>query len=121
MLQPVQTFLSSAYNLAEEGYEIFLKKPLFLLGDHGKKVGGLFLGLPRRQAIAVYGGLLWVIPIAMVSQFESLYMVRLGLLIPRRICKVGVFSFFFFFEFKMSEFVGKVNSKRAVRHLAQIF
>ncbi len=79
MLQPVQTFLSSAYDLAEEGYENFLKKPLFLLGDHGKKVGGLFLGLPRRQAIAVYGGLLWVVPIAMVTQFESLYMVRLGL------------------------------------------
>lgn len=79
MLRPVQTFLSSAYNLAEEGYENFLKKPLFLLGDHGKKVGGMFLGLPRRQAVAVYGGLLWVVPIAMAWQFESLYMVRLGL------------------------------------------
>ena len=71
MLQPVQTLLSSAYDLAEEGYENFLKKPLFLLGDYGKKVSGLFLGLSRRQVIAVYGGLLWVVPIPMVPNLKA--------------------------------------------------
>ncbi len=79
MLRPFQTFFSSFFGLTGAGYEYFLKKPLFHLGRHGREVGGMFLGLPRRQAVAVYGGLLWVIPIAMASQFESLYMVRLGL------------------------------------------
>jgi len=79
MLRPFQTFLSSVFGLTGAGYEYLLKKPLFHLGRHGKEVGGMFLGLPRRQAVAVYGGLLWVIPIAIASQFESLYMVRLGL------------------------------------------
>lgn len=78
MLQPVYSFLSSVSEITEQGYETFLKRPLFLLGDHGKKVGAMFQ-MPRRQAIAVYGGLLWVAPIAMANQFESLYMVRLGL------------------------------------------
>ena len=78
MFRPVQTILSNVYDATEQGYETFLKRPLFLLGSHGKKVGAMFW-MPRRQAIAVYGGLLWVVPIAMASQFESLYMVRLGL------------------------------------------
>lgn len=79
MFRPVQTFLSSVFDITEAGYETFLKKPLFSLGHHGKKVGGMFTALPRRQMVAVYGGLLWVIPGTMVGQFEPLYMVRLGL------------------------------------------
>jgi MFS family permease len=79
MFRPVQTFLSSVYDITEQGFENFLKKPFFLLGDHGKKVGGMFLGLPKRQAVTIYAGLLWVIPIAIANQFESLYLVRQGL------------------------------------------
>jgi hypothetical protein len=79
MFRPVQNFISSLTDVTEQGYESFLKKPLFFLGDHGKKVGGMFLWLPRRQAACVYGGLLWVVPIAIAWQFQSLYMVRLGL------------------------------------------
>src|SRR5579872_931897 len=100
MLRPVQTFLSSVYDLTEQSYENFLKKPLFLLGGHGKKVGGMFLGLPRRQAVAIYAGLLWVIPIAMVNQFGSLYMVRLSLsntevgVYPAMMNIVGLVGFF---------------------------
>jgi len=79
MFRNVQTFLSTLTDLTEQGYETLLKRPFFALGSHGKKVGSMFLQMPRRQAVAVYGGLLWVVPIAMVWQFESLYMVRLGL------------------------------------------
>ncbi|HUO58447.1 MAG TPA: MFS transporter [bacterium] len=79
MFRHVQTFITSLYDLTEQGYETLLRKPVFLLGHHGLKVGGMFLGLPRRQAVAIYAGLLWVIPGAMVMQFEPLYMVRLGL------------------------------------------
>ncbi len=79
MFRPVQTFLSSVFDVTAAGYETLLRRPLFSLGSHGKKVGGMFLAMPRRQAIAVYGGLLWVIPGSMVMQFEPLYMVQLGL------------------------------------------
>jgi hypothetical protein len=79
MFRNVQTFLSTLTDLTEQGYETLLKRPLFALGSHGKKVGSMFLQMPRRQAVAVYGGLLWVIPISMVWQFEALFMVRLGL------------------------------------------
>ena len=79
MFRHVQTFITSLYDLTEQGYETLLRKPIFLLGHHGLKVGGMFLRLPKRQAVAVYAGLLWVIPGTMVMQFEPLYMVRLGL------------------------------------------
>ncbi|HVZ81374.1 MAG TPA: hypothetical protein VHE12_11360 [bacterium] len=79
MFRPVQNFILSIFDTAEQGYETFLKKPIFLLGDHTRKVGGSFLWLPRRQAVTVYVGLLWVIPIAIAWQFESLYLVRAGL------------------------------------------
>ncbi|HEY5039531.1 MAG TPA: MFS transporter [bacterium] len=79
MFQPFHSFLSSLRDISEEGYEILLRKPLFLIGAQGTKVRGMFLGLPRNQAVTIYAGILWVIPIAMVSPYLSLYMVSLGL------------------------------------------
>lgn len=65
-------------DIREEGYEYLLRKPLFLLGKHGGKVREMFAGLPFRQAVTIYAGVLWVIPIAMVQSYSSLYMVDLG-------------------------------------------
>ncbi len=79
MFQPFFSFLSSLRDIGEEGYETLLKKPLFLLGDQGAKVREMFLGMPRKQAVTIYAGVLWVIPIAMVQPYTSLYMVSLGL------------------------------------------
>ena len=76
--QPFNTFLSFARDIGEEGYEYLLRKPLLQLGRHGSKVREMFLGLPARQAVTIYAGVLWVIPVAMVQPYVSLYMVALG-------------------------------------------
>jgi MFS family permease len=47
--------------------------------------------LPRSQSVTVYGGILWVIPLAMLSPFRSLYLVSLGL----SKTEVGLYSFMF--------------------------
>src|SRR5258708_9320711 len=78
MLQPFYTFLSALADLGQGGYNFVVRQPLVLLGTHGFKVRQMFLGLPRRQVVTVYAGLLWVIPIAMIQPYVSLYMVHLG-------------------------------------------
>ena len=79
MFQPFLSFLSSLRDAGEEGYELLLKKPINLLGQHGQKVGQMFTELAPVQAVTIYAGVLWVIPIVMFSQYTSLYMVQLGL------------------------------------------
>ncbi len=79
MIEPFRTFLDSLRVTSEEWYEFLLKKPLFLLGQKGQQGKEMFLNLPRRQAVTIYAGVLWVIPIAMVQPYVSLYMVQLGL------------------------------------------
>lgn len=79
MFQPFLSFLSSLRDAGEEGYELLLKKPIHLLGQHGQKVGQMFTELAPVQAVTIYAGVLWVIPIAIFSQYTSLYMVQLGL------------------------------------------
>ena len=75
MSQPVFSFLSS---LLDIGDEYLVRKPLFILGKQGIKVRYMFLKLPRTQAVTIYAGILWVIPIALVSPFTSPYMTALG-------------------------------------------
>ncbi len=79
MFQPFLSFLSSLRDAGEEGYEILLKKPINLLGQQGRKVGQMFGDIAPVQAVTIYAGILWVIPIAMVQPYTSVYMVQLGL------------------------------------------
>src|SRR5579885_1995387 len=79
MLKPFQTFLDSLRSTSEEWYELLLKRPFSQLGQKGLPGREMFLDLPRRQAVTIYAGLMWVIPIAMVQPYVSLYMVELGL------------------------------------------
>lgn len=79
MLKPFQTFLDSLRSTSEEWYELLLKRPFSQLGQKGLPGREMFLDLPRRQAVTIYAGLMWVIPIAMVQPYISLYMVELGL------------------------------------------
>ncbi len=66
------------------------KKPIFFLFEHGKKTKEMF-SLPLTPALTIYVGILWVIPIAMISPFRSLYLVSLGL----SNTEVGLYSFMF--------------------------
>lgn len=79
MFQPFLSFLSSLIDAGEEGYEVLLEKPIFLLGRQGQKVGRMFGDIAPVQAVTIYVGILWVIPLALVTPFTSIYMVRLGL------------------------------------------
>lgn len=79
MLQPFYTFLSSLADLGAGGYNQFVRKPLFLLGKQGLKVRDMFVGLPQRQVVTIYAGILWVLVGTMVQPYVTLYMVRLGL------------------------------------------
>ena len=117
MFRPVQNFILSIFDTAEEGYESFLRKPIFLLGDHTRKVGGSFLWLPRRQAVTVYVGLLWVIPIAIAWQFESLYLVRQGL----SETELGVYRFLMNLVGLAFYFIGGYVADFWGRHRALIF
>ncbi len=47
--------------------------------------------LPRVQIFTIYGGLLWAIPLAMITPFRSLYLVSLGL----SDTEVGLYNFMF--------------------------
>jgi len=78
MFQPFLSFLSSVRDAGEEGYEILLKKPINLLGRQGQKVSLMFSELAPVQAVTIYAGVLWVIPIVL-QQYTSIYMVQLGL------------------------------------------
>lgn len=79
MLQPFTTFLSFVRDIGEESFEVLLKKPIFHIGRHSLKVREMFTGIQARQAVTIYAGVLWVIPIAMVQPYFSLYVVALGL------------------------------------------
>lgn len=79
MLQPFSTFLSFVRDIGEESFEILLKKPLFHIGRHGLKVREMFVGIQSRQAVTIYAGLLWVIPIAIAQPYVYLYANQLGL------------------------------------------
>ncbi len=100
MLQPFYTFLSFVRDIGEESFEILLKKPLFHIGRHSLKVREMFVGIPSRQAVTIYAGVLWVIPIAMVQPYLSLYMVALGFsttevgVYQSLMCFVGLVFFF---------------------------
>ena len=52
--------------------------------------------------------------------FVLVFLLRYLLLILRRAGKINIFSFFFLFEFHLSEFIGEVNSKGTVRQLAGV-
>jgi MFS-type transporter involved in bile tolerance (Atg22 family) len=69
--------------------EIF-KKPFFVLAEQCRKTKDMF-SLPLTPALTIYVGILWVIPIAMISPFRSLYLVSLGL----SNTEVGLYSFMF--------------------------
>jgi MFS family permease len=73
------TLRSLARTLGGEWNETLFYKPMFFLGRHGLKTRRMFLGLPRRQAVTIYAGMLWTVSLAVVSPYLSLYMVRLGL------------------------------------------
>jgi predicted MFS family arabinose efflux permease len=79
MFQPFNQILSSIREIGEDGYELLLRKPLFLLGAQGQKARGMFTDLPQRQMAIIYAGLFWVVPLVMVWPYQSIYMVRLGL------------------------------------------
>ena len=79
MPDPIRTFLDSLRSTGEEWYELLLRKPLFFLGQKGLQGRSMFTDLPLRQKATIYAGVLWVIPIAMVDPYISLYMVHLGL------------------------------------------
>ncbi len=74
-----QIFLDSFRDLKEQSYEVFLGKPSLLLGQQLRKVGSMFRNLPAAPAATIYGGVLWVVPLAMAGPYLSLYMVSLGL------------------------------------------
>jgi MFS transporter, DHA1 family, tetracycline resistance protein len=79
MLQPFYTFLSFVRDIGEESFEILLKKPFFHIGQHGLKVKGMFAGIQTRQAVTIYVGILWVIPIVIAQPYVYLYANKLGL------------------------------------------
>lgn len=79
MLQPFSTFLSFVRDIGEESFEILLKKPLFHIGQHGLKVREMFAGIQTRQAVTIYVGILWVIPIVIAQPYVYLYANQLGL------------------------------------------
>ena len=79
MLQPFSTFLSFVRDIGEESFEILLKKPLFHIGRHGLKVRDMFAGIQTRQAVTIYVGILWVIPIVIAQPYVYLYANQLGL------------------------------------------
>lgn len=73
------TLRSLARSIGGEWNEYLFYKPMFLIGRHGLKTRRMFLGLPRRQAVTIYAGVLWTISLCMVAPYLSLYMVQLGL------------------------------------------
>lgn len=73
------TFLSFLQDISGEGYDLLFRKPLTLAGQQGTKIWDMFRNLPRAPAATVYSGVLWVIPLAMVGPYLSLYLVSLGL------------------------------------------
>ncbi len=79
MPEPFQNFITSLRDTGEEAFELVLRKPINLLGAQGAKARRMFLDLPLRQKVTIYAGVLWVIPIVIVSQYASLYMLSLGL------------------------------------------
>src|SRR5271154_1246938 len=79
MFPGFQTFLNYFRNTTEDWYEFLLGRPSLLLGRQGRKVWRMFRQLPAAPAATIYGGMLWVIPLAMASPYTSLYMVKMGL------------------------------------------
>lgn len=79
MFQPFTTFLSFVRDIGEESFEVLLKKPLFHIGRHGLKVREMFVGIQLRQAVTIYAGILWVVPIAIAQPYVYLYANQLGL------------------------------------------
>ncbi len=79
MPEPFQNLLSTLRDTSEEAFEVVFKKPINLLGEQGIKARRMFLGLPSRQKTTIYAGVLWVIPIVIVNQYVTLYMVDMGL------------------------------------------
>jgi len=60
------------------------------LAKHTQKTKQMF-ALPLAPALTIYVGFLWVIPIAMINPYRSLYLVSLGL----STTEVGLYSFIF--------------------------
>jgi len=117
MLQPFYTFLSFVRDIGEESFEILLKKPLFHIGQHGLKVRGMFAGIQTRQAVTIYVGILWVIPIVIAQPYVYLYANQLGL----SETEVGVYQSLMSFVGLLFFFIGGYCSDIWGRKKALIF
>lgn len=117
MFQPFYTFLSFVRDIGEESFEILLKKPLFHIGRHGVKVREMFAGIQTRQAVTIYAGILWVIPIAIAQPYVYLYANKLGL----SDTEIGVYQSMMSFVGLVCFFVGGYCSDIWGRKKALIF
>ena len=114
MLGRFQTFLAFLQDLGGESYGNLFKKPFALLNQQGLRAREMFFTIPRAPAVTIYAGILWVIPLALLSSFEKPFMVAMGL----SETEVGVYQnaaklsglFFLFLGGYLSDLWGRKNA-----------
>ena len=78
MFQTIFSIFSDLVDIGLHWGQNLVWRPLFLLGKQGIKVRQMFLELPTAQAVTIYAGVLWVIPLSFLAPYASLYCEKLG-------------------------------------------
>jgi MFS family permease len=73
-----QLFLNILQDAGETLTEAFWRQPIHFIGRRRVKMRSIFRGLNPATNVTIYTGALWLIPLAMVDQFSSLYLIQLG-------------------------------------------
>jgi MFS family permease len=73
-----QVFLNILHDAGETLTEAFWRQPRHLIGRRRVRMRSIFRGLNPATNVTIYTGALWLVPMAMVDQFSSLYLIQLG-------------------------------------------
>jgi MFS family permease len=74
-----QTFRNLFDDAGETLVEAFWRHPAKFVGHKHRQLRQVFAGLHPSTNVAIYSGVLWVMPLVMVDQYKSLYLTQLGL------------------------------------------
>lgn len=74
-----QLFLNLLDDAGETLVSAFWRHPIQFVGRKRRQLREVFFGLHPSTNVAIYTGILWVIPGAMVDQYKSLYLSDLGM------------------------------------------
>ena len=73
-----QTFFDLIDDAGETLVEAFWRHPIQFVGRKRRQLREVFRGLHPSTNVAIYSGVLWVIPSVMADQYRSLYLRGLG-------------------------------------------